>query len=302
MEEKYDKPEFVSILTFDRLNLTKKAVESVLEHSVRDVKMVFFDNGSSDGTLEYLAQLREDYSSRVTVMGSETNLGIAAGRNRVFRHVISTYGDQFNWVLNLDNDCIVHSGFDEAITKCIEETGALAVCPRLIQPDGRIFYNAHSGFLIDLNNMRLQLEYADNVSMKYDDPRVSKRFETDVILGTSAKTPAFFDRVGFYDEGHKIGWEDFSIALRALGLKKETFLRWKEEGKHEGRDWVPLRELMNGESTPLAKVVYEPACVITHDHPVTEEHQNYEKIRWNPSTIQESTDHFEDVWGIRPVL
>lgn len=297
-----NKPGLVSILTLDRLSLTQRAVDSVLEHSVGDIRMVFLDNASSDDTLEYLGQLEEEYPSKVTVLKSNTNLGVAGGRNRIFRHIINNYGNQFGWVLNLDNDCMVHEGYDGAITGAIRETGALAVCPRLIQPDGRIFYNAHSGFLIDLDKMRLQLEYADNIAMKFDDPRVSRRFETDVILGTSAKTPGFFDRVGFYDEGHKIGWEDFSIALRALGLEKENFLRWRREGRHQGREWVPLRELMDGESTPLAKVVYEPACMITHDHPVTEEHQDYEKMRWRTETIQESTDHFEDVWGVRPVL
>lgn len=292
----------VSILTLDRLDLTKKAVESVLEKSVEDVNLIFFDNGSKDGTLDYLAKLKKEYNPKVDYLSSEINLGVAGGRNRIFRHAISNYGNSFKWILNLDNDCIVHQGYDVAITTCIEETGALAVCPRLIQPDNRIFHNAYNGFLINLNEMLLKLEYADNVYMKYDDPRVSKRIETDVLLGTSVKTPRFFDKVGFYDEGHKIGWEDFSIALRALGLQKDNFYRWKKENKHKGKEWVPLQELMNGDSYKKIKVIYEPACIITHDHPVTEEHREYEKERWHTKTVQKSTQHFKKTWGLRPVM
>lgn len=296
------KPNIVSILTLDRLNLTKKAVNSVLENSVEDVRLVFQDNGSKDGTLDYLASLKEKYGSKVSYMASEENLGVAGGRNKIFRNVISNYGNNFGWILNLDNDCIVHPGYDKAISNCIKETGAYAVVPRLIQPDGRIFHNAHNGFLINLNDMQLKLEYADNVDIKYDDPVVSKRIRSDVILGTSAKTPKFLEEIGFYDEGHKVGWEDFSLALKAFGLRQDTFKSWKENNRHKSRDWVPLRELMNGDYSESALVFYEPECKITHDHPVTNEHQDYEKIRWRAQTIQESTDHFEDVWGVRPLL
>jgi glycosyltransferase involved in cell wall biosynthesis len=291
----------VSILTLDRLGLTQKAVDSVLEHSVGDVRMVFLDNGSTDGTREYLEQLRQECPSRVTILKSDTNLGVARGRNEVFSHIVGTYGDQFKWILSLDNDCTVHKGYDDAITRSIEETRAQVICPRLIQPSGRPYYNAHCGFLVDLDGMKLKLEYVDDTGIEFGDPRVSERIETDVILGTSAKTPDFFDRVGFYDEGHKIGWEDFSIALRTLGLTKESFLKWRNGERSNGKRWVPLKELMNGENTPLAKVIYEPDCVITHDHPMTEEYKDYEAIRREATTIRESTNHFEDAWGVRPV-
>lgn len=300
MDTKTKLPNLVSILTLDRLELTKKAVDSVLEHSASNVQIVFFDNGSTDGTIEYLDELERVNASRVTFLRSDRNLGVAAGRNRVFSYAISTYGDRFGWVLSLDNDCMVHADYDQAITRCIEETGASAVCPRIIQPDGRIFHNAHTGFLIDLEGKRLKLEYGDTVSMACDDPRVSQRMETDVILGTSAKTPRFLDDVGQYDEGHFVGWEDFSIALRALDLKKEHFQKWKAEERHRGTEWVPLRKLINGELNYKALVVYEPACVITHDHPV-DKYAGYERTRWDPKTIADSTDHFEEVWGVRPV-
>ncbi|MEN7982389.1 MAG: glycosyltransferase [Nanoarchaeota archaeon] len=299
MVKKYS---IVSILTLDRLNLTKKAVNSILEKSVEDVKIIFFDNGSKDGTIPYLNKLKDAYPSKIDFLKSETNLGVAAGRNKILRHVISNYGDNWRWTLNLDNDCIVHEGYDVALTDCFQETRALAVCPKLIQPDGRIFHNAYNGFLINLNYMQLKLEYADNVDLRCDDPKVSKRIESDVILGTSAKTPEFLHKVGFYDEGHKIGWEDFSIALKAFGLKKEYFLKWKQKNKHRGENWVPLRQLMNNEKNLAKLVIYEPSCKITHDHPVTNEHADYEKIRWRTETIHESTNHFEDVWGIRPIM
>jgi GT2 family glycosyltransferase len=285
----------------DRLDLTKKAVNSVLEKSVNNIKIVFLDNNSKDGTIDYLDGLKRKYPNMIDILRSNYNLGVAKGRNRVFRHVVSKYGDGFSFVLNLDNDCIVHDYYDSAISNSISETGALAVCPKLIQPDGRIFHNSYDGFLINLNEMQLQLEYGDNVNMHNNDPKVNQRRKTDVLLGTSAKTPEFLKKIGYYDEGHEIGWEDFSLALRALGLSKSSFYNWKNDNAHNGKDWVPLRTLLNGHAADMV-AMYEPKCVITHDHPVTERDQRYEKARWNPQVIQRSTEHFENVWGIKPLL
>lgn len=298
LNRKYTKPNFTSILTLDRLSLTQRAVNSILENSLEDVKMVFLDNGSKDGTLEYLNELKSLYPKNVTVLKSESNLGVAAGRNKIIQYILLNYGKNFGWVLNLDNDCLVHKGYDKAITNCINETGAIVVCPRLIQPNGKPFYNSNMGFMVDLKNKKLKLEYTE-----YEEqPKGNwiSRLETDVILGTSAKTPKFIEKVGFYDEGHKIGWEDFSISLKALGLTKQSFSKWARK-KRNKEGWNSLKELINGDVVPLAKTIFEPGCVITHDHPLTEEFKDYEAIRRRATTIKESTDHFEYVWGVRPV-
>ncbi|GEM_PF-3452381 len=295
-------PCIVSILTFDRLELTKKAVDSVLKNSVENIRIVFLDNGSIDGTIDYLDELKLNYPQCVYVLKSNKNLGVAGGRNKIFEYVVSNYGDRFKWVLNLDNDCIVHPGYDEALTNCINETGAWAVCPRLIQPNGNIFHDARSGFLINLNEMKLKLESGESIGIAHDNPQFSKRIETDVLLGTSAKTPLFLKKVGFYDEGHKIGWEDFSIALKAFGLNENSFSEWKNQNRHKGKDWAPLRELANGDRNRDVIVIYEPGCIITHDHPITKKDSEYEKVRWDSKVINESTKHFEKVWGVQPIL
>jgi len=296
----YNLPGFVSILTLDRLSLTERAVNSILKNSAEDVRMVFLDNGSKDNTLEYLGDLRSQYPDRVDVLASDVNLGVAGGRNYVIKHILSRYGNKFNWILNLDNDCLVHKGYDEAITHAIQEESADVVCPKLIQPDGSPFYNANMGFMIDLQKSKLKLEYETKDKDNPQKRRGISRLETDVILGTSAKTPGFIQKVGFYDEGHKIGWEDFSVSLKSLGLTKKTFDKWREErGDQEG--WIPLKDLINGQTKPLVKIIFEPECLITHDHPMTKEFEDYEAIRRKKSTIKQSTDHFENIWGIRPV-
>ncbi len=295
------KKSVVSILTMNRLSLTQRAVNSILKNSTEDVRIVFLDNASTDGTLEYLHDLGSDYSDSVTVLTSGVNLGVSRGRNVVAEHAMRTYGNSLGWVLSLDNDCLVHRGYDEAITAAIEEEGAQVVCPRLIQPNGNPFYNANMGFMIDLEGRRLKLEYETFADTGVKKMTGVSRLESDVILGTSAKTPEFIRKVGGYDEGHKIGWEDFSLSLKALGLTRKSFEDWAMSQDVEEGKWISLKDLMDGQNKPLAKIIFEPECLITHDHPMTEEFKGYEAIRRREKTIQESTDHFENTWGVRPV-
>ena len=198
MTKKYSsRPGIISILTLDRLGLTERAVNSILKNSSEDVKMVFLDNGSKDKTLEYLGDLKSQYPANVKVLQSPINLGVAGGRNEILKDVIKAQGYDFNWVLNLDNDCLVHKGYDEAITHAIQEESADVVCPKLIQPDGSPFYNANMGFMIDLKNKKLKLEYETSEQGTPQKRSGISRLETDVILGTSAKTPRYIKNVGF---------------------------------------------------------------------------------------------------------
>ena len=293
-----ERPSVVSILTMDRLSLTQRAVNSILENSSEDVRMIFLDNASKDRTLEYLNDLKSQYSDRVTVLTSDINLGVSKGRNEIFKRILSDYKNNFNWVLSLDNDCLVHEGYDKAITNVIRDRRADIVCPGLIQPNGRTLYNVNNGFMIDLKNKKFKLEYRSSENISQDKDEISK-LESDVILGTSAKTPGFFQKVGFYDEGHKIGWEDFSLSLKTLGLTKRFFDYWTSEECSEG--WIPLKDIIDEKNKSLAKIIFEPNSIITHDHPKTEEYKDYHAIRSKKQTIKESTDHFENVWGIRPV-
>lgn len=290
------KPNIVSILTFDRLSLTKKAVTSVLEKSVEDTRLVFLDNGSSDGTRDYLNELKKSYSDKVDCIFSEENLGVAKGRNNIFRYLFNKYGDNFSWVLNLDNDCQVRQGYDSAITNCIKETGALIVVPKLIQPDESVLFNPENGFLINLKEMYLKVPKTGNPH--YLSSEVSKRTQMNLIFGVSAKTPSFFGKIGFYDEAYKIGLEDFSLALKVLGLSKDDFLNWRKKNKSEG--WIPLKNLMNGKIKSDIVVMYEPGCMIDHNHPKTKEYRDYQRIRRDPKTIEKSVSHFVEIWGIKP--
>ena len=65
----------ITVVTYNRLDLTKKCLESLQNNTMYPYKLTIIDNGSTDGTLEWL----EDNQYNFISLGE--NLGIAKGYN-----------------------------------------------------------------------------------------------------------------------------------------------------------------------------------------------------------------------------
>jgi len=103
-------------ITFNRLELTKRTIENFNEKTGVDYHL-FIDNGSTDGTLEWL---RDKHRIELG-----TNYGIA----EAFRYAVSML-DDFDYILKLDND--VETVTDDLVAhmiRFIEKSGPHAVSP-----------------------------------------------------------------------------------------------------------------------------------------------------------------------------
>lgn len=92
------------ILTFNQLDYTKKAVESIGRHTPEPHEIIFVDNGSSDGTLDWLQALT-DRDPRYRLIANGLNLGFAKGCNQ---GIEAARGE---FILLLNNDVIVTPGW-----------------------------------------------------------------------------------------------------------------------------------------------------------------------------------------------
>lgn len=89
----------VLMITWNRLSFTKKALYSLLE--VRGAQPIIIDNGSTDGTAEWLRSLNFSTHRPLRFLNS-SNAGIA----RAFNQFLS-YTTQFDFCGKIDNDTIV---------------------------------------------------------------------------------------------------------------------------------------------------------------------------------------------------
>ena len=89
-----------AILTYNALAYTKRCLASLDLHTTVPWHAIILDNVSTDGTREWLTSLDEP---RVTVALSETNRGVAGGRNDLLDLVMPRIPDD-GFVVFVDND------------------------------------------------------------------------------------------------------------------------------------------------------------------------------------------------------
>jgi len=77
----------VIIPTYNRREMVKEAIGSVLDQGVEDLELIVVDDGSTDGTAEEI----RGYGGRVRLFRHEQNRGVSAARNRGILHAKGKY-------------------------------------------------------------------------------------------------------------------------------------------------------------------------------------------------------------------
>jgi len=90
----------IIVLTYNELEYTRQCVESVLERTAEPYELIFVDNGSTDGTVDYLLSLLN-----VTLIENSENRGFPAAVNQGMR------ASRGKFVVLLNNDVVVTSGW-----------------------------------------------------------------------------------------------------------------------------------------------------------------------------------------------
>lgn len=126
----------IVILAWNNVTDIRKCVESIQSYYQEYHQLIIVDNGSTDGTAEYLSNLRDtwndDYADLNIITNSE-NIGYAAGNNRALE---SIKGDYILW---LNQDIVITQKSIEILTQCLDNNSQYAmVAPQLRYPDGRI--------------------------------------------------------------------------------------------------------------------------------------------------------------------
>jgi len=83
--------------TKNRLELLKRAIQSVLAQSYPNIELLVVDDGSEDGSYEYLTQLAEQ-NANIRVFRHEKSVGACVARNLAIKHA------QGDFVTGLDDD------------------------------------------------------------------------------------------------------------------------------------------------------------------------------------------------------
>jgi glycosyltransferase involved in cell wall biosynthesis len=77
----------VIITTYNRLNFLKTAIKSVLSQSYKDYELIVVDDGSNDGTEEYIKKHHQNHIKFIY----QNNSGISSARNTGLKYAKGTY-------------------------------------------------------------------------------------------------------------------------------------------------------------------------------------------------------------------
>lgn len=125
----------IVILAHNQLDYTKHCVESVFRHTPEPFELIVVDNGSTDGTGDYLEGRKRDAENRfgdrpgeghsacrrLEILSFGENLGFAEGNNR---GIDTARGD---YILMLNNDAVVTPGWLGKLIACAESKPTVGI-------------------------------------------------------------------------------------------------------------------------------------------------------------------------------
>lgn len=114
-------------LTMNRLEYTKKTLESLKKFALYPYDHFIVDNGSTDGTVEWLKANQKEFNIKELILNPE-NVGISKGSNQA----LDAIGDGYDVIVKIDNDCELQTeGLVAAIAMIFERNRRLIISPNV---------------------------------------------------------------------------------------------------------------------------------------------------------------------------
>jgi GT2 family glycosyltransferase/tetratricopeptide (TPR) repeat protein/2-polyprenyl-3-methyl-5-hydroxy-6-metoxy-1,4-benzoquinol methylase len=120
----------IVIVTHNQLAYTRQCVDSIRQYTDEPYELIFVDNASTDGTLDYLGSLGEVRSIR-----NEKNLGFPSGANQGIRAATG------NQILLLNNDTLVTTGWLRRLLRALHsdsKTGLVGPCSNCVSGEQQV--------------------------------------------------------------------------------------------------------------------------------------------------------------------
>jgi|GEM_PF-1301035 len=217
----------IIIPLFNQFEYTKQCLEALIQNTPDDLyEVIIVDNGSTNGTKEFLACLEGD----VKIITNEKNHGFAKACNQGAKVASGRY------LAFLNNDTLPQKGWLEELVKVADGSEDIAIVgSKLLFPDGTI---QHAG--VAIAESRLGYHIYRGRPGDFSPANKPRDFQVVTAACMLIKKDVFFD-VGSFDESYVNGCEDIDLCFKVRELGKRVFYCPRSvlthfEGKTEGRE------------------------------------------------------------------
>ena len=178
-------------LTYNQLKYTKKYIDSLYQYT-SDFELIIIDNGSNDGTVEYLKSLGKN---NLKLILNKENFGFSKGNNQGIEIAEGEY------IGFLNNDILLYPNWFEECEKVFKNEKAAFVSPRHVNP----YY--------DDTNDKSYIKYFRK--LKFSKP-YEKHFD-DCVFSCVLTKKEIINDVGKFDENYSPAFfEDNDYKYRAI--------------------------------------------------------------------------------------
>ena len=203
----------IMMVTYNRLELTKQTLEDLFKTTDYPFNLIIVDNGSNDGTVDYLTDTllnnKSEHLKEYNIIQNKENLGIATGRNLALYKAIHQYNAQ--WLVTIDNDVLVPNGW---LSEAIE---ILQSCPQFAA--------------IGVNMEGVQYPMVTKGGKSFQEKPQGNLGTAAMIFRRSLHEMLGYFNYSDYNKFYGLEDSDFGMRIRVVGFKLGYI---KENGKHLG--------------------------------------------------------------------
>jgi len=189
----------VIVLNYNGLRFLEPCLSSLFCQTFKDFEIILVDNGSSDGSSDYVRQ----HFPSVVLVETGKNLGFAGGTNAGITIA------QGEYILTLNNDTIADIHFLEELHKPMLRDPDIGMCAsKMLFPDGRIY---STGISIFRSGAAMDRGIFEPDNGKYD----AHEEVFGPCAGAALYRRSMLDTIGLFDEDFFLYMEDVDLAFRA---------------------------------------------------------------------------------------
>lgn len=192
----------IIMLTFNQLDYTRLCLESIERHTPEAYELILVDNGSTDGTVDFLKSYAASRPEVKLICNAE-NRGFAGGNNQ---GIATATGD---YILFLNNDTVVTAGWLARLIRDLEHLPGIGLAGPMS--------NAVSGQQLVPNVTYRNLDELPAFAAQLNAAEAGRATPAVRLVGFCLIVKrAVLELIGGFDENYAVGnFEDDDLCLRA---------------------------------------------------------------------------------------